>query len=308
MILDHESIGIDTREKDREKAPIKGDNRIENLERVVNKTILIVDDEPDIISSCSEAFKSENKSEDYKVNYKVISTSNADEALEKFRKGGIDLILSDYNMPDKNGLELLQEVREISNKENKPYTGFVLMTGHSSNEIAVGTIRGKGDNYLSKPFKIKELIEQVKNTLQRVEEERKKEEEICKLREMATLDAGTGLLNRGQYKLSLQKAIEHAEENNGYVGIIAVDLQNFKPVNDMMGHHVGDKMIKQTADFLNGTSKADRNETAYSFLKRSARSGEVVWLRTGGDEYLGIFMGGKDKGDALKGYAKRLYE
>ena len=122
-----------------------------------------MDDEPDIISSCSEAFKSENKSEDYKVNYKVISTSNADEALEKFRKGGIDLILSDYNMPDKNGLELLQEVREISNKENKPYTGFVLMTGHSSNEIAVGTIRGKGDNYLSKPFKIKELIEQVKN-------------------------------------------------------------------------------------------------------------------------------------------------
>lgn len=108
---------------------------------------LVVDDDPEIAFIAEEALS--------RIGYKVETVNSALTALEKFDSFKPDILITDWKMPDMNGIELITALRE-----KDPHIATVLMTGFGTKEVVVDAFtRGKIDYYISKPFRLNELIE-----------------------------------------------------------------------------------------------------------------------------------------------------
>jgi len=114
--------------------------------------ILIVDDDPNMLSVLQESFSEEN--------YCVATSSNGLDAIEKCRTQPYDLIISDIMMPGATGLEVLSTAKRIN-----PDTLVILITGFASLETAVSAIREGAYDYITKPFRLEEIKIVVKNAL-----------------------------------------------------------------------------------------------------------------------------------------------
>jgi diguanylate cyclase (GGDEF)-like protein len=108
------------------------------------------------------------------------------------------------------------------------------------------------------------------------------------LRSLAINDPLTGLLNRACFIENLERAIALADRNGSSVGVIFLDLDGFKAVNDRYGHHVGDELLIEVGNRL-------------LELTRAADSA----ARFGGDEFVLLVH---DDGDGVEALARRLVE
>ena len=109
-----------------------------------NYSILIIDDE--------ETQRSILKGYLEKKGYKIYSASSGTEGIDLIRRNMIDIVLSDYKMPDKTGLEVLETVKEIN-----PEISFVILTAYGTIENAVKAMRLGAFDYISKPVDLDEL-------------------------------------------------------------------------------------------------------------------------------------------------------
>ncbi|MCK9330012.1 MAG: sigma-54 dependent transcriptional regulator [Candidatus Cloacimonetes bacterium] len=90
--------------------------------------------------------------------YKVISTHSAEEALYKFNNSTIDIIISDFRLPQKNGKELLTEIIKI-----KPETPVIIITAYSTVDGAVELMKMGAFDYLQKPIDLERLSQKIIN-------------------------------------------------------------------------------------------------------------------------------------------------
>ena len=109
-----------------------------------NFSILIVDDE--------DAQRSVLKGYLEKKGYRIFSASSGNEGIKTVQNNIIDIILSDFKMPDKTGLEVLEEVKKIN-----PEISFVILTAYGTIENAVKAMRLGAFDYISKPVDLDEL-------------------------------------------------------------------------------------------------------------------------------------------------------
>jgi two-component system NtrC family response regulator len=107
-------------------------------------SILIVDDE--------EAQRNILKGYLEKKGYKIYSASSGSEGIKAVQNYMIDIVLSDYKMPDKTGLEVLEQVKKIN-----PEISFVILTAYGTIENAVKAMRLGAFDYISKPVDLDEL-------------------------------------------------------------------------------------------------------------------------------------------------------
>jgi len=121
--------------------------------------ILIVDDEECVreflVSALEEKF------------YRVNAVSTCAECLKIIKKKKFDIILSDINMPDSSGIDLLSECKNIH-----PSTKFILITGAPNIEDAVKSVKDGAFDYLSKPIPVKKLYERVEAALSLIEKDK----------------------------------------------------------------------------------------------------------------------------------------
>jgi diguanylate cyclase (GGDEF)-like protein len=111
----------------------------------------------------------------------------------------------------------------------------------------------------------------------------------ARLELQAQTDSLTGLYNHRYFHEALRAELTRASRNRGSVGLLMLDIDDFKKVNDVYGHGIGDQVLHELADQL----------------KASVRGSDVV-CRLGGEEF-GVIMGGCSARDA-SGLAKRLTE
>lgn len=131
-----------------------------------NIHILIVDDEPSILKLINNVLKKEG--------YQCFTASNGKEALQILDNIPMDLVIADIVMPEMNGIELLEKI-----KEKKYDTDVILMTGHASDFTYSMAITEGALDFIHKPIDITELILRIKRILRerRLMLERKVQEE-----------------------------------------------------------------------------------------------------------------------------------
>lgn len=115
--------------------------------------ILVVEDNPD------NAFLAKKILEHF--SYEVVIAENGQTGIEKFKEGGIDLVLMDLSLPDMEGLDVAKEI--LGNSEKK--VPIVALTAHTGDDLTQKVIDAGCMGYLSKPFEPKQLAEIVRKNL-----------------------------------------------------------------------------------------------------------------------------------------------
>ncbi|MCG6931260.1 MAG: sigma-54 dependent transcriptional regulator [Desulfofustis sp.] len=108
-------------------------------------TILVVDDEPNYLIVLSELLRDEG--------FEVFTAPGADEAMAIVREVDLDLVITDMQMPDKNGSALMEEV-----KDHNPDLPVIIITAYAEVDKAVAAMQAGAFSYLAKPFSNDELI------------------------------------------------------------------------------------------------------------------------------------------------------
>jgi two-component system KDP operon response regulator KdpE len=117
-------------------------------------SILIVDDDPAFRSGLAASLKTGG--------YTVNVCRNAEEAFHYVRERPVDLILLDVNMPEIGGLEACQRIRAIA-----PRSGILMLTVRDSEDDKVHALQAGADDYITKPFRLRELVARMGAVLRR---------------------------------------------------------------------------------------------------------------------------------------------
>jgi len=129
-----------------------------------------------------------------------------------------------------------------------------------------------------------------------------------KIRHLANFDALTGLPNRRQLIWRTERALEHARRLNHPVGLLLIDLDRFKVINDTLGHGAGDELLMEVSRRLRSCvrhSDQVMESTVESMGSRSHRTLEAVG-RLGGDEFVALLPEVSDESDAERVAARVL--
>ena len=117
--------------------------------------VLLVDDESDILASLKTLFKVGLKNVDVEI------AESGDEGLAILNKRSVDLIISDYKMPGMNGLEFLDEARQIAGAVPR-----ILMTAFPDLSMAIQAVNGAHiEHFMTKPLEPAQTIEAVQRVL-----------------------------------------------------------------------------------------------------------------------------------------------
>ena len=154
------------------------------------------------------------------------------------------LAVLDWQTSGIDGVEICRQVRAGAHSQ---YIYILLLTGRAQSEDIVMGMEAGADDYVTKPFDVAELRARLwagRRILQ-LQEQLVQAREA--LREQATRDGLTGLWNRVTILEILDKEISRAVRERASVGLVMVDLDYFKQINDMCGHIVGDSVLRQAA-------------------------------------------------------------
>ena len=122
------------------------------------KKILVVDDEKEICSLVENVLSGEG--------YQVFKANKCDEVLSRLDEISPDLILIDVIMPEMSGIELCEKIKENPLFENVP---VLMMTGYDNEERKADSYASGANNFIAKPFNIKELVSIIKNEFAEVQ-------------------------------------------------------------------------------------------------------------------------------------------
>ncbi len=118
------------------------------------KKILIVDDEPDIVKLVSLRLKLQG--------YEVATASGGVEGLQKAKDEPPDLILLDVKMPDMDGYQIMQKLKEDGRTRSIP---IIMLTGQSNIEDVAKAVQSGAVDYIVKPFESIVLLEKIRKAL-----------------------------------------------------------------------------------------------------------------------------------------------
>jgi len=224
------------------------------------KRILIVEDEDHMLS----LLKYNLGKEDYDIDV----ARDGEEGLGEVKKHRPDLIVSDIMMPKMDGYEFCRKLRKEPDTKTIP---FIFLTARGQLPDKIEGLRTGADDYITKPFVPKELVEMVNARLSRVE--------IYK--EMANSDGLTGFYNQKATKEYLGAEVTRAGRLKIPLSVGFMDIDLFRKVNERFGHPSGDSVLHTVAETIRGMMNK-----------------EDVAGRWGGEEFL-LILPGVDESEAL---------
>lgn len=202
-------------------------------------TVLIVDNEPDFAALAGEMVERERES------IVTVSATDGAQALEEFERREVDCIVSDYEMSEMSGLELLETIRE-----DDPDFPFILFTGRGSEEIASEAIAAGVTQYLQKGSGKEQyalLANQITNavTQYRTETELRESERRYE-RTLTTLHETTRDLMRGETKDEIYRsAVETASE---IIDVAVAAAYAFEPTDGVLEHAASTRQSPDRVD------------------------------------------------------------
>ena len=192
--------------------------------------------------------------------YPVVTAENGDDAWNiLMQDGSPELLIMDWMMPGIDGVELCRKLRKV---QSNFYRYILLITAKSKKEDVACALEAGADDYLAKPFDFVDLRSRltVATRILSVQDDLIKARDS--LRDQATVDGLTGVWNRAAFLDLFRGELDRAARTRTMTGLLMLDLDHFKKVNDTFGHAAGDAVLKETATRLKGALRS------YDFLGR----------------------------------------
>jgi diguanylate cyclase (GGDEF)-like protein len=180
-----------------------------------------------------------------KWGYEVAVACDGVEALELLQCDDAPaLAILDWMMPGFTGPEVCRRIRQRS---REPYTYILLLTSKSQKEDLIEGMEAGSDDYITKPFDQHELKVRLRAGTRLVDMQAELLATREALREQATRDSLTHTWNRNSILEMLSRELARIDRENGSLGVVMVDLDHFKDVNDQYGHLAGDAVLREAA-------------------------------------------------------------
>src|ERR1700733_10864824 len=202
-----------------------------------------------------------------KAGYEVDAVGHGTEALERMSRRYYPILVTDWEMPEMDGVALCKAMRNLS---LDGYVYALLLTARNAKEHIIAGLEAGADDYLIKPVHEPELIARL-NTGRRIlalEHSLRAANERNRI--LSITDALTGAFNRRYLMEQLPRELERCRRYAYPLSVIMCDIDHFKRVNDVKGHSAGDDVLQQLV----------------ARMQRSIRATSDWVARLGGEEFL----------------------
>ena len=203
-----------------------------------------------------------------KAGYLVTLVQSGHEALQMLDSQPYSILITDWEMPNMDGLALTRNVRQ---RRGEGYIYILLLTVRDSKRDVVAGLQAGADDYILKGAPAEELLARLETARRITILERSLRTANRENRRLATVDALTGVRNRRYLLKHLPREYQRCRRYNHPIAVLACDLDHFKLINDRFGHDAGDDVLRE-------------------FCARSqAHLRESDWLaRSGGEEFIAV--------------------
>ena len=237
-------------------------------------TILAIDDDPICLQTMTQYLRGKNRW--------VLVAENGEQGLKLAMEEKPDMIITDWRMPDLDGLDLCKILRRSSQTE---HIYIIILSACATDDELVQAFNAGADDYVVKPFSPKVLEARIRSGERLVRYHRtvSRDREIIQqyasqlsaansqLQVMVMTDSLTGLPNRRNAMLRIKDAVAEATRFKESLSCIMMDIDYFKRINDTYGHDVGDIVLCDVAKIFS------ENIRGYDMVSRM-----------GGEEFLVI--------------------
>ncbi|MBZ4649038.1 MAG: hypothetical protein JG760_1289 [Desulfomicrobiaceae bacterium] len=212
--------------------------------------------------------------------FTVLEATDGSEGLRLLAEHpNVRLVITDYEMPQMNGVRLVQAARRLFPKEELAIIGI---SGHEQKDLSARFLKSGANDFLHKPFSAEELYCRITQNLDLLEY-------IRTIRDLSEKDMLTGLANRRFFFEHGAQALAEAQERQEPVYVAMLDLDHFKRVNDQYGHEAGDTVLRHLG----------------AMLQRHFGE-QALPARLGGEEFAVLFVGVADVAARVEAFRAEL--
>ncbi|HEV7610021.1 MAG TPA: diguanylate cyclase [Steroidobacteraceae bacterium] len=195
--------------------------------------VLVVDDDELVIKRMGKLLESRG--------YVVHTALSGEEALRVLDTTVCQIVLTDWRMPDMDGLALCRNLRE---RQSDGYIYILMLTiRNKTSDILAGLAAG-ADDYLIKGANSAEILARVEVGRRTTHLDRSLRASNRENRRMSVTDALTGVHNRRFLMEYLPRELERSRRYNHPLAIVSCDIDHFKKINDGFGHEAGDEILQ----------------------------------------------------------------
>jgi diguanylate cyclase (GGDEF)-like protein len=205
-------------------------------QKAARPKVLFADDQTELLLLMKEMIEY--------AGFEVITATDGVEAMRAVFETNPDIIVLDYNMPRKNGLEVAQDLK---NNPLFAHIPIIIVTAFGEKHAKLKGLSMGIDDYLIKPVDADELVARIRMILKRNRQ---------------VLD--TNPLSKLPGNPSIQARVEREIQKNVQFAVLYLDLNNFKAFNDTYGFEAGDRVLKATANLL--VKLTIQNENSEDFI------------------------------------------
>ncbi len=236
-------------------------------------TVIIIDDDPLIRLVVSKTLQA--------ANLNTIEAASGEEGLQLFKEKKVDAILLDVMMPlGMDGYDTCSEIRNLPEGRHIP---ILMMTGLEDLESINRAYEVGATDFITKPINIPLLSHRVRYMLKGSYTTQQLLQSEQRLHHMAYFDDLTELPNRHFFQENLQQMIALAQRKNLKLGVLFLDLDGFKRINDTLGHHLGDLVLQATSERLRKSIR-----TSDAVMQTGINQNSISLARLGGDEFTAL--------------------
>jgi diguanylate cyclase (GGDEF)-like protein len=198
--------------------------------------------------------------------YEVVQARSGGAAWQALQDDELRLAILDWMMPGMDGVEVCRKIRR---RKRYKYTYIILLSARDRKQDIIAGLSSGADDYMTKPVNFLELRARLKTGRRIIDLEDKLLAVQNQLKDIASRDSLTKIWNRAEIARFLAEEMERGQREKKPLGVVLLDIDHFKKINDIYGHTTGDQALLQVV----------------ARLKKKVRKSDKIG-RYGGDEII----------------------
>ncbi|WP_320823892.1 putative bifunctional diguanylate cyclase/phosphodiesterase [Reinekea sp.] len=175
-------------------------------------------------------------------NFLITEASGVDEGLVSYDQNGFDVVLLDYRMPQRDGIEMILELKTHTRDYG---TAIIMMSSAEDEKLSIDCLEAGAQDFIPKAeITTRRLKNSIVHAQTRFKLEKELRDSYLRSKDLAEKDGLTGLANRFVFEEALKTAVANNVRDEFKLGLLLFDIDDFKYVNDVHGHDVGDEILK----------------------------------------------------------------